>query len=157
MASIRALPSGKLYIDFRYLEERFRETTLMDDSPANRKRLEAIARKMEAEMLLGSFSYAKYFPKSKSLAKVQLLEARSHIGTLGKDIPTFAEMTAHWLSEHEVEWREHYRATITNLIHKHVLPELGEIPLDAISRDVLVAFRNGRVKCKPPLKLDISF
>lgn len=156
MASIRALPSGKLYIDFRYLDERFRETTLLEDSPANRKRLEAMARKMEAEMVLGSFSYASYFPKSKSLARAQLLEARSGSGNLGRDIPTFAAMTTHWLSEHEVEWREHYRVTITNLIRKHILPDLGEMPLDAITRDVLVAFRNGRVKYRSPGGLPLS-
>lgn len=156
MASIRALPSGKLYIDFRYLEERFRETTLLEDTPANRKRLESMARKMEAEMVLGSFSYASYFPKSKSLAKAQLLEARNGSGNLGRDIPTFAAMTANWLNEHEVEWREHYRVTITNLIRKHILPDLGEMPLDAITRDVLVAFRNGRVKYRSPGGLPLS-
>lgn len=156
MASIRALPSGKLYIDFRYMDERFRETTLLEDTPANRKRLDGLARKMEAEMLLGSFSYVSYFPKSKSLAKAQLLEARNGSGNLGRDIPTFAAMTANWLGEHEVEWRQHYRVTITNMIHKHILPELGEMPLDAITRDVLVAFRNGRVKYRSPGGLPLS-
>lgn len=156
MASIRALPSGKLYIDFRYMDERFRETTLLEDTPANRKRLEGMARKMEAEMVLGSFSYASYFPKSKSLAKAQLLEARNGSGNLGRDIPTFDAMTANWLNEHEVEWREHYRVTITNLIRKHILPDLGEMPLDAITRDVLVAFRNGRVKYRSPGGLPLS-
>lgn len=156
MASIRALPSGKLYIDFRYLDERFRETTLLEDTPGNRKRLEALARKMEAEILLGQFVYANYFPQSKSLAKVQLLEARQGKGILGRDIPTFAEMTQAWLAEHEVEWRAHYRKTITNLIDKHILPDLGEMPLDAITRDVLVSFRNGRVKYRTPGGLALS-
>ena len=156
MASIRALPSGKLYIDFRYLDERFRETTLLEDTPANRKRLDGMSRKMEAEMLLGTFSYVNYFPKSKSLVRAQLLEARSHSGNLGRDIPTFNDMTVQWIREHEVEWREHYRVTITNMIQKHILPDLGDLALDAITRDVLVVFRNGRVKYRSVNGLALS-
>ena len=55
MASIRVLPSNKLYIDFRYLEERFRETTLLEDTVANKKVLGQMAKRLEAEITLGTF------------------------------------------------------------------------------------------------------
>ena len=157
MPSIRSrVDNGLLFFDFRFHGDRCREQTLLSDTPANRRKLEKVLDKIEAEIAAGTFVYANYFPQSKSLAKVQLLEARHGKGILGRDIPTFAEMTQAWLAEHEVEWRAHYRKTITNLIDKHILPDLGEMPLDAITRDVLVSFRNGRVKYRTPGGLALS-
>jgi len=146
MASIRTHKSGKLYIDFRFCGERFRETSLLTDSPGNRKRLGLLAQKIEAEITLGSFDYKAYFPESPNVAKAQLLLKRASGGRLGDDIPTFEAMSRSWLAEHEVEWRSNYKNTITSLFEKHIIPQLGEHPVDAITREDLVAFRNGRVR-----------
>lgn len=150
MASIRVLPSNKLYIDFRYLEERFRETTLLEDTVANKKALGQMAKRLEAAITLGTFEYQKYFPESKHLKKVQLLELRKGRGQLGSAIPSLNQQTDRWLEEREIEWRINYRTTIINLLEKHVRPELGELPLDAITRDVLVSYRTGRAKYRTP-------
>ncbi len=40
----------------------------------NRKKLEKAIERMEAEMLLGVFDYAKYFPKSARLAEIKAAE-----------------------------------------------------------------------------------
>lgn len=56
---------GKLFMDFRYQGVRCREYTKLTDKPANRKRLTSIMERIEAEILLGSFDYATYFPESK--------------------------------------------------------------------------------------------
>lgn len=146
MASIRALPSGKLYIDFRYLDERFRETTLLPDSVANRKRLEAMAKRIEAEIVLGSFKYETYFPQSNSLPKVRLLERRHNKGIDGTKIPTLDQVIRAWLDEREIEWRDSYKTTITSMIQRHIVPALGDMPIDAINREVLVQFRAGLAK-----------
>lgn len=146
MASIRTHKSGKLYIDFRFCGERFRETSLLTDSPGNRKRLGLLAQKIDAEITLGSFDYKTYFPESPNVAKAQLLLKRASGGRLGDDIPTFEAMSRSWLAEHEVEWRCNYKNTITSLFEKHIIPQLGEHPVDAITREDLVAFRNGRVR-----------
>lgn len=150
MASIRVLPSNKLYVDFRYLDERFRETTLLENTVANKKTLMQFAKRLEAEISLGTFDYQKYFPESKHLKKIKLLELRKGRGQLGNAIPTFNQQADRWLEEREIEWRANYRITIINLLDKHVRPELGEMPLDAITRDVLVSFRNGRAKYRTP-------
>lgn len=156
MGNIRAQPSGKLYFDFRYLGKRCREITALNDSEVNRKRLDNTLKKIEAEILMGQFDYARYFPTSRMLPQIRLLENRMGRGALRDEVPSFAQMTDLWLGEHEVEWRQHYRVTITNMIHKHILPELGEMPLDGITRDVLVAFRNGRVTYRSPGGLPLS-
>ena len=56
---------GNIYIDFRYRGTRCREQTKLPDNPANRKRAKQILERIEAEITLGTFDYAKYFPKSK--------------------------------------------------------------------------------------------
>jgi integrase len=61
--------SNKLFIDFRYLSERCRELTALDDRAANRKKLDNLLKRIEAEITLGSFDYAAYLPGNKNLAK----------------------------------------------------------------------------------------
>ena len=51
MASIRKR-YDKLVVDFRFLNKRCRETTNLIDTPENRKKLEKIIQKMEAEITL---------------------------------------------------------------------------------------------------------
>lgn len=58
MAAIRTR-YGKLCVDFRYLSIRCRETTALEDNAQNRKKLEKAIERMEAEILLGIFDYAK--------------------------------------------------------------------------------------------------
>ena len=117
MGNIRAQPSGKLYFDFRYLGKRCREITALNDSEVNRKRLDNTLKKIEAEILMGQFDYARYFPTSRMLPQIRLLENRMGRGALRDEVPSFAQMTDLWLGEHEVEWRQHYRVTNTNMIH----------------------------------------
>ena len=70
MAAIRTR-YGKLCVDFRYLNIRCRETTALEDNAQNRKKLEKAIERMEAEILLGIFDYAKYFPKSSRLKEIK--------------------------------------------------------------------------------------
>ena len=75
MAAIRTR-YGKLCVDFRYLNIRCRETTALEDNAQNRKKLEKVIERMEAEILLGIFDYAKYFPKSSRLKEIKNAENR---------------------------------------------------------------------------------
>ena len=65
MGSINKLHNDTLYIDFRYRGKRCKEYTKLKDSPPNRRRLANILERIEAEIILGTFDYAAYFPKSK--------------------------------------------------------------------------------------------
>ena len=59
MASVNVRKeSGLLYLDFRYRGTRCREQTLLEDTPANRERLEKLLRRMERSIADGSFVYA---------------------------------------------------------------------------------------------------
>lgn len=145
MASIRAHKSGKLYIDFRYLGERFRETSLLDDTAANRKRMLALAKTIEAQISLGIFNYGEHFPSGKNLSRIKIAERRYQCGGSIEKLPTFAEVFENWRLEHEVEWRANYVVTINQIFKKHILPSLGQITVDELTRDVIVKFRNSRV------------
>jgi len=73
--------NGKLVADFRYMNQRCREQTQLNDTSANRKRLTRLLKTIEAEILLGNFEYAKYFPNSNKVQKYEELQQRKQTAT----------------------------------------------------------------------------
>ena len=53
----------KLIVGFQFNNVRCRKQTQLLDTPANRKRMEQLLKIIEAEIILDTFNYAKYFPK----------------------------------------------------------------------------------------------
>ena len=84
--------TGKLFFDFRYAGMRCREQTTLDNTPANRKKLETILKRLEAEITLGSFEYHKYFPNS-SLAQKFTKQAEVQKAKEAHDTPLFKEFS----------------------------------------------------------------
>lgn len=77
MAKVRARSDNKrLFFDFYYLGYRFREQTLLCDNKENRKKLEKVMKQIEAEIIVGTFIYPKYFPGSQNILKVEELKAQ---------------------------------------------------------------------------------
>ena len=89
MGSVNAR-GEKLFMDFRYRGIRCREYTKLPDNPANRKRLETLMERIEAEILLGTFNYGDYFPKSKLATQFRDIEKR--IEQVQSDTPTFVDL-----------------------------------------------------------------
>ncbi|WP_438863292.1 Arm DNA-binding domain-containing protein [Neptunicella sp.] len=139
MASINVRKeTGKLYLDFRYRNVRCREQTNLSDTPANRKKLAVVLDKIQADILLGCFDYAKTFPNSFLLKKIQHVE-----GTLAtKDAcPTFEVFANIWFKEMEVQWRRSYTDTVRYVMVNRLLPHFGKQKVNAISKADLLAFR----------------
>ncbi len=63
MASINER-GGLLFFDFRYQGIRCREYTKLEDTPANRKRMQKVLDRIEQAIADGSFDYATFFPGS---------------------------------------------------------------------------------------------
>lgn len=144
MASIRTRPNGKLFFDFRYQGKRCREITALNDNPANRKKMEAVMQKIEAEIELGTFDYQRYFPGSRS--GLPPLNGSASKGAESSVVsrptaPLFREFVATWKREKEIEWRESYRHTIDCILDRHLLPKFGGIPVNAIDRPSVLDFR----------------
>ena len=155
MATINAR-SGTLQVDFRYKGQRCREQTRYADTPANRKKLEKILERMEAEILLETFTYKNYFPKSAKAEFFDELEkkvavARSErAGEPQCQIPTLAEFAEVWVSEMRVEWRDSYYRSLTGTLKAYTLPAFGDRKVSDITKADILQFRT--TLAKEPLR-----
>ena len=139
MATISAC-NGKLLFDFRYLGVRVKEYTPVPETSENRRKLKSILDRIEAEILLGTFVYAKYFPNSRRLEKIKALE--NHRACSTSEMPTFGEFAEVWFSEKKPEWRTSYSVNIRQTLDKYLLSEFGGKQLSAISKADILAFRS---------------
>src|SRR5574337_111178 len=87
MGSIRSRADNhKLFMDFRFDGQRCREQTALDDTPANRKKLEKVLQRIEH----GTFDYARFFPNSKMARKFGGASAGGLSAKSSWTIPPFA-------------------------------------------------------------------
>ena len=127
MASV-SVRSGFLYFDFRCRGQRCREYTKLPDNPANRRKMEAVLKKIEADIAFNRFDYARYFPGS-AMAKrfagingsVDGRMTPSH-GTASSDTPLFSDFVEIWWRDREIEWRHSYRTAVDSILKTHLLP-----------------------------------
>jgi integrase len=145
MASIRER-SGKLVVDFRYRNQRCREKTVLDATPVNRKKLEKLLQKMEAEITLGTFDYAAYFPKSRRAEEFAKIDEQFHKAK--SNYPSFSDFAKTWFAEKQIEWRLSYRRKVRTTLKKYLMPYFGEQPVDQVTRSELLAFRASLAKVK---------
>ncbi|MCC6142383.1 MAG: site-specific integrase [Candidatus Hydrogenedentes bacterium] len=163
MAKVRARKeTGTLYLDFFYRGKRCREQTALPETPSNRKKLEKILERIEFEIKLGTFDYAKFFPSSHMAAKFAvgqaapsmpesspavLVAARADVAlTKSVILPTFKEFAATWVAENEVTWRRSNRRTIDDILRAHLLPAFGEKVVGQITKADILAFRSTLAK-----------
>lgn len=140
MASIRTRKGSQfLMVDFRFMGHRCRETTNLVDNPINRKKLEKIIEKMEAEITLGIFDYAKYFPKSEK--GIELMAIKERVNSAQNDTPLFNEFAEVWFEEKQIEWRASYIGKIKDILDKYLVPHFGKRSVVAITRADVLAFR----------------
>lgn len=143
MASIRSR-NKKLVVDFCYMRIRCRETTNLADTPENHKKLEKSIEKMEAEITLGTFNYANYFPKSDKAEEMMALNDRKEC--IQTDVPSFKQFATLWFSEKEIEWRDTYKRKIQEVIDMYLLPEFGTKAIHVIKKTDVLAFRSSLAK-----------
>ena len=143
MASIRSR-GKKLFVDFRYLGVRCRETTNLIDTPENRKKLQKIIERMEAEIVLGTFNYAQYFPKSDKAERMMYLSERKECITT--NVPSFTQFAELWFSEKEIEWRATQRRKVREILDMYLLPEFKNRPIEGIKKTDVLAFRSSLAK-----------
>jgi len=129
----------KLVLDFKYKGQRCREQTKLEDTTANRKRLKKILERVEAEILLGTFDYAEYFPNSKRVQAIRELDNKREAAIA--DHPTLREFYETWWDENEVRWSDSYRHTVAIRFNKHILPKFGDRVLSSIERPEILSFR----------------
>jgi integrase len=128
-----------LFLDFQYKGKRCREFTALDENPANRKKLERLLKRIEAEIRLGSFDYQAYFPGSNNVAKFQ--QASYSQIAMQKNSALFGDFLEVWYDEIRVTWRESYRRTIRGIIDNRLLPAFEKKEVGSITKADLLQFR----------------
>lgn len=141
MGNVRARPeTGRLYFDFHYQGVRCREYSALEDTPANRRRMERAMAKVEAEIATGEFDYARTFPGSPRAAQFVAVPGSRSSGKQGR-LEAFETFARRWQQERGVEWRESYRLGVESILSIHLIPTFGEMPLDDIDRAAVMDFR----------------
>ncbi|OIQ85265.1 hypothetical protein GALL_328930 [mine drainage metagenome] len=134
MASIREI-NGKLFWDFRYKGIRCREYTSLEDTRANRQKMEKVLKKIEEDIASGTFSYRRQFPQSKFADKFESRPAgvtyQPQVATQGfqsmpmQSTPLFSVFANQWFNELSIGWRRTYKTTVRQILDKRLIPEFG--------------------------------
>lgn len=137
MAKIRVRKeTGKLFYDFQFDGDRYREQTRLEDTPANRKQLEAHMAAIEYEIHYGQFDYAKHFPGSPNLRKL-----KTEVTKLAAlRFNTYADM---WMAREAVrrQWSDSYQDTVKGWLGTRVRKHFGEMGVDQITEEDVHKFR----------------
>jgi integrase len=157
MGSIRARKdTGLLFIDFRYNGNRHREQTALADTAANRRKVQKLLDRIESEISLGTFDYARFFPNSKQLAKADDTPMATAIQAVAAAMagtpypapnpaldatPLLKDFAEIWFAEKSVEWRKSYRASIRLDLDNVIIPRFGEQVVGRITKADILTFR----------------
>lgn len=156
MASIRVREATqKLFFDFQFRGKRCREQTALENTPANRKKLQAILKRIEAEITLGTFEYHQYFPNSPR-AQEFTRQAEIQRSREAHDTPLFSEFCEVWLAEMRVQWRKSHVTTIEGTLKNYLIPKFGEKEVGHITRQEILSFRASLAKVQTRSKKPLS-
>jgi integrase len=131
---------GRLCFDFSYRKKRCREQTLLNDTPSNRKKLAQVLRKIEAEITLGTFDYARYFPNSPRVEEFEKFNREMRLRS-GKGTQLFKEFIPTWYEEMKIGWRDSYDQTVVKILNGRLLKIFGEKEVSEITKADLLQFR----------------
>ena len=155
MASIRDI-NGKLFWDFRFRGVRCREYTALEDTKANRQKMEKVLKKIEEEIEAGTFEYRRYFPTSKLAAKFDSRPAPAVFvppaGTSGQSVvatgvtPLFKDFCQVWFNQMSIDWRRSYKSTVQQILDTRLIPAYGDREVGSIRREEILAFRSTLAK-----------
>lgn len=134
----RRKETGKLFFDFRFQNRRCREQTSLADNPANRRKLQSVLEKIEAEITLGTFDYAVYFPKS---PLVEVFNFNKLNQPAKGETPLFSDFADLWLQEMKIQWRRSHYDTVNNTLKKYLKPTFGDKDIGKITKADILNFR----------------
>jgi len=145
MASIRSRSNNKkLFFDFQYMSRRCREYSQLQDTPANRKRLQKILDKIEAEITLGTFEYASYFPDSPKVE--QFNQHKDRIKSRGSKCPLFKDFSEVWFDEMKIQWRKTHILGVQEILDQYLIDWFGQKEVSCITKTDVLSFRSSLAK-----------
>ena len=170
MGSIRSrTDTGLLFLDFRFMGARCREQTALQDTAANRKRVQKVLDRIEAEIQAGTFEYQRFFPNSKNAQKfTSLPDSPVPASNDGEDVvsatapmnlggvpgtPLLRDFAQIWYQEKEVEWRRSHKKSIRYDIDNQLLPKFGDKEVGRITKADVLAYRAELAKVNAQRKI----
>jgi integrase len=167
MGKIRLRNDTKLlFFDFRFYGERCREYTLLSDTQVNRRNMEKVLARIESEIKLGTFDYARFFPNSPMIEKFAkkpeagpIITETGLIATavvLAPPTPLFKDFCDEWFQENEISWKRSYRATLKVTFNKYLKPIFGEKEVSRITKGEILKFRSSLAKVQNGTKEGLS-
>jgi len=126
---------GKLWVDFRYLGERVREPSGLDDNPLNRGQLRRMLDLIVSEIGTGIFEFGKRFPHSRRKEYFARLEGRNFRKD-PNDI-LFGEYVEKWWTEMRPGMSESQARDYSSILQTHLLPYFENLTFSEI-RPVLM-------------------
>ncbi|MGL6314159.1 Arm DNA-binding domain-containing protein [Vibrio sp. WXL103] len=137
--------NGKLVLQFRYRGQRCREQTQLPDNKANRNRLERLLKRIEAEIVLDTFDYSAYFPKSSMAKRFDEVKRREETAKSyfeAPESPRFQEFAEIWLAEMKIEWSHSHLVDVEGVLSKYLIPTFGSKRISAINKVQIMQFRS---------------
>jgi integrase len=128
--------TGTLYIDFRFAGVRCREQTRLQDTLNNRRKLKGLINRMDAEIVLGQFDYAKTFPNGKN-CQLFSTKANHHV-----ESKRFVNFSLVWINEMSPNWRLSYEQTVRYLISTKLCNKFGQCFVSQITKADILKFRS---------------
>ncbi len=145
MGSIRARKdNGLLFFDFTYLNKRCREMTTLKDNSENRRKMEKVLKKIEAEITLGHFDYRRYFPNSKK-SILSPEQSTIQIAPDG-DNPFVKDFAWEWFHENTVRWKRSYIGMVKGTLENYLIPKFGQKMVNHITKGDILKFRSALAK-----------
>ena len=147
--------TGKLYLDFMYAGHRCREQTILTDTSANRKQVEALLSKVQAKILLDELDYAEFFPGSLNLKKIQQkqmsgFEASNDINLdcKQKKPPLFSDFADQWFLEVKIQWRSSHTRNVESILESSLKPSFKNKRTGDVTKADILEARNQMARRK---------
>jgi integrase len=160
MGSVRVRKeTGKLYFDFQYCGRRCREQTLLEDSKTNRNKMNEVMKRIDAELVMGTFDYARYFPTSpfvRKLSKQHHSTEDQKLEVIQDQTPLFRVAAGDWYDENVIRWKRSYRFMVRSTLDRHLIPAFGEKKVSSISKGEILKFRSSLAKVQNGTKAGLS-
>jgi integrase len=129
--------------------------------------MEKVLARIESEIKLGTFEYARFFPNSLLAQKFQnrASDAPLIIGTgpmeavpvrMVPTTPLFKDFCEEWFLENEIGWKRSYRATLKVTFNKYLKPVFGEKEVSRITKGEILKFRSSLAKVQNGKKEGLS-
>lgn len=133
--------TGKLFIDFQFGGRRCREQTALDDSPKNRKLLQSLLNKLDAQIELGQFVYSEFFPSSPNAKKFDALTNLNQADAESESTPYFSEFADQWFVEMKVQWRASHCRNVESILDSSLKPAFKRNRVADITKADILKFR----------------